>query len=311
MKLIYTLAGFIIFTTLLSSKFSSNRVIDEQLRLGAKKPSHYIETLDEDKVKQGEYLVKKGWAYLSNGKKSKVISKHYVCTSCHNIKKEDPNLNKTNSQDRLNYAKDHNLPFLQGTTLYGTVNREHWYNGDYKLKYGSLVIPALDTLENAVQLCAEVCSQGRVLDSWELEAIMSYLWTIDLKTEDLPNNEFNTLEELQSLYENASPATFVQEYKSDMIDLKGDLINGELIFELSCMYCHNGKGQVSKLKLKKDKFTLNKLKNNLYKGSEFDLLHITRHGTKPHTTHKPYMPHYTSERLSKQQLADLITYVSK
>ncbi len=311
MKLVYTLGGLILFTVLLSSKYSSKRVIDEQLRLGSEKPVHYIEKLDEAKIKQGEALIKKGWAYKTNGNKSKLISKHFVCTSCHNIKQVDPILNNTKPQDRLKYAEEHNLPFLQGTTLYGTVNRKHWYNGDYSLKYGSLVIPAADTLENAVQLCAEVCSQGRVLDDWELESIMHYLWTIDLKTDDLPTDKYNTAEELSALFEDASPATFVEESKSEMEGVTGNSENGKLIFERGCMFCHNGKEQVSSLKLKKDKYTLNKFKRNLYNGSDFDLLHIARKGTKPHVSHKPYMPHYTAERLSKQQLADLIAFVKQ
>ena len=311
MRKLYIIGGLLISSLFLSNIVSPKRVIDEQLRLGGDKPIHYIEKLDEQKIKQGESLIKKGWAYSPSGKKSKVISKHFDCTSCHNTQQEDPNLAKSSPESRLTYSKEHNIPFLQGTTLYGTVNREHWYNGDYNKKYGSLVIPAADTLANAIQLCAEVCSQGRTLEEWELESILHYLWTLDLKTDDLANQEYATLEELNSQFENASPATFITDSKEEIERLKGDPENGELIYELSCMYCHNGKSQVSELILKKDNYSINKLKKNLYKDSDFNLLHITRHGTKPHESHKPYMPHYTEERLSSQQLADLIAYISK
>jgi mono/diheme cytochrome c family protein len=311
MKLTYILSSAFLLTLLLSSQLSSQRVIDEQIRLGASKPTHYIDDLDAEKIKQGELLIKKGWAFLPNGKKSKVISKHFVCTSCHNLKQEDPDLRESNPEKRLIYAEEHKIPLLQGTTLYGTVNRKHWYNEDYAQKYGNLVIPAADTMTNAIQLCAEVCSQGRVLEDWELEAITQYLWTIDLKTDDLPSQNYSSLEELNSLFLDASPATFVNENKEDFENLVGNPINGGTVYRLSCMHCHQGKKQVSLVKLKYDKHTLNKFKKNLYKDTPFDLLQIVRNGTKPHETHKPYMPHYTAERLSKQQLADLIAFVSK
>lgn len=311
MKIFYGIGGLLVIAFLLSSNFSSKRVIDEQLRLGSEKPIHYIEKLDQEKVKKGEALIKKGWAYAPNGKKSKLISKHFVCTSCHNIKQEDPDLRYSIPEKRLAYSNKNKIPFLQGTTLYGTVNRKHWYNGDYYKKYGQLVIPSADTLTNAIQLCAQVCSQGRVLEDWEEESILHYLWTIDLKTDDLPKQEYESLEELNSLFKDASPATFVQETKEEMIQMNGNAQNGVLLYESSCMFCHNGKQQVSLLKLGKDKYTLNKLKKNLFQNTHFDLLYITRNGTKPHVSHKPYMPHYTAERLSKQQLADLVAFISE
>ena len=92
-------------------------------------------------------------------------SKHFVCTSCHNIQKEDPDLSIADPQARLEYARDMELPYLPGTTLYGAVNRTSFYNGDYEKKYGDLVKPARNNLREAIQLCAVECSQGRALRS--------------------------------------------------------------------------------------------------------------------------------------------------
>ena len=41
------------------------------------------------------------------------------------------------------------IPFLQGTALYGAVNRTSFYNGDYEKKYGSLVSKARNDLREA------------------------------------------------------------------------------------------------------------------------------------------------------------------
>jgi len=72
---------------------------------------------------------------------------------------------------RLTYTAERGLPFLQGTTMYGAVSRETYYNGDYDKKYGELVKPARHDIRGAIQLCAVECAQGRALKDWELESI--------------------------------------------------------------------------------------------------------------------------------------------
>ena len=64
------------------------------------------------------------------------ISKYYVCTTCHNLEIEDPDLRVSDPETRLTFAKENDLPFLQGSTFKGIVNRESWYNDDYVKKYG-------------------------------------------------------------------------------------------------------------------------------------------------------------------------------
>jgi len=133
----------------------------------------------------GEDIVKYGISKRPGEKKSRRQSKHFVCTSCHNVEREDPNLAFPTPEARLNYTIEKGLPFLQGTTLYGAVNRDSYYNGDYEKKYGELIKPARHDIRGAIQLCAVECAQGRKLKDWEIESVLAYLWTIDLKVKDV------------------------------------------------------------------------------------------------------------------------------
>ena len=53
-----------------------------QAALGEKRPEHYLPP-DEDLARVGEDLVRFGRAIGPNGKRTKYISKYYVCTTCH------------------------------------------------------------------------------------------------------------------------------------------------------------------------------------------------------------------------------------
>jgi mono/diheme cytochrome c family protein len=300
----------------------SSSVFSVLKAFGEKPQSHYIPVLDQEKVQMGEDLIKKGRT-IRNGKKTKFISKFYKCTDCHNIVKEDPDLRYSDPEARLDYAVKQDIPFLQGTTLYGTVNRESWYNGDYYKKYGDLVVPARKSLRGALQLCAEVCSQGRRLEQWEEDVILSYLWTIDLKLEDLKLSKtdlktINTADRtkndsiikfIKSRYLSYSPATFLEPNPSKNTAITGDPDLGEHIYTSSCLSCHGPNGTGEYLKLGKDKLSYKFLKRKTQNGKPFSLYNITRKGTYPIPGHKPYMPHYTKERLSEKQLEDLRAFI--
>ena len=49
----------------------------------------------------------------------------------------------------------------------------------------------------------------------------------------------------------------------------------------------------------------------LKKTSEMSVYEIVRRGTNPIAGYKPYMPHYTQEKLSNQQIEDLVAYINK
>lgn len=297
------------------------------LSLGEAKSKHDIEQPDPKLVAQGEAIVLKGRAKLEGTGYSKYVSKFYVCTDCHNVAQEDPILSKSDPDTRLQYTQTQKLPFLQGSTFHGIVNRESWYNDDYIKKYGDLVKPARNDLSEAVQLCSKVCSQGRYLKAWELEAVMAYLWSLELKLEDLDipqelnqrlsaaqgNGGDNTalIKELKGYYAQKSPATFSTpptDKAKGYEGITGNAENGAKIYAGACQHCHKPNG-ASRLILDDSKLTFRKLKRNMTKSNNFSIYEIIRHGTHRLEGHKAYMPHYTLERMSHQQVEDLKAFI--
>lgn len=275
--------------------------------LGIDKVKHDKGSPDPKLVAQGEDIVLTGRTKLEGKGNSNFVSKFYVCTNCHNVAQEDPDLKVMNPEKRLEYTQSKQLPFLQGTTFYGMVNRESWYNDDYVKKYGDLVKPARNDLAEAVQLCAKVCSQGRYLEDWELESVMAYLWSLEYKVGDLgiPADLIKQLEnakasgqknpelvkQLKSFYAKKSPATFAEpptDKSKGYEGLVGDAGNGAKIYEGACQHCHKPNG-ASRLILDDSKFTFRKLKRNINRSSNFSIYEIVRHGTHALEGHKAYM----------------------
>lgn len=329
---IIVLSSVIILGFITSSnpdKWSDETPVSQFLwAMGMDKPMHYIETIDEEKARMGKEIVTKGRTERTNGKMSNYVSKYFVCTDCHNQVQEDPVLNEFDPQARLDYCVENKLPFLQATTFWGMVNRKSWYNDDYILKYGDLVKPASENLNEATKLCAIECSSGRPLEEWEQEAITHYYWTLQLTMGDLNLSEkewrkINILsgsemdrKELIALVESkfmtASNATFVDppyplgtHYQTGK---PGDAMNGEKLYDASCVTCHNQFGP-SQLVLDKSIFTKRKFRNNIEKDTDFNLYKILRKGTYAQPGHMQYMPHYTAQRMSDQQVEDLRAFI--
>lgn len=302
-------------------------------QLGDQMPLHYIpeNELDSAKIAQGKNLVQSGFTHTT----SKSLfesrqSKHFVCTDCHNFEREDPDLSKSNPETRLSYVVENKLNFLPATTLYGTVNKNHWYNDDYLKKYGDLVVPARDSLHNAVQLCAVVCSQGRALTDEEMEGVMHYLNSIGYTIKDLglTNSELELISKIlesgennsskkeaialiKAKYLDYSPATFMdpQTIESRKQGSFGNPRNGKIIYDLSCLTCHK-EGGVTNYKLNDEQLTFKHLSYWAKTDKVFSVYNITRKGTYSKNGYKPYMPNYTKQRLSDQQLEDLMAYIN-
>ena len=276
----------------------------------------------------GKDLVLSGISKKPNGKKSKRQSKHFVCTSCHNIVQEDPNFTSIDPQARLLYTNENGLPFLQGTTLYGLVNRTQYYNGDYDKKYGEDVYEARNNIRNAIELCAVGCAQGRSLKPYEMESILSYLWTIELKMKDLQlsdedrnliNNALtnntgkdNAIQLIKSKYNQYSPATFLKPPPDRKLGtgLTGVPANGKLIYNNSCLHCHKN-GRYSYFFMKDSKMDKKFLARKAGTYSPYSIYQVIRYGTTPFSGRKSYMPHYTQEKMSDQQMADLKAYLDQ
>ncbi len=274
----------------------------------------------------GKALVHRGKAKKPGGGKTDMQSNHFVCTACHNTVAEDPDLSVVDPQARLLYARDNELPYLPATTLYGAINRKTYYNGDYEKKYGDLVKPARNNIREAIQLCAVECSQGDKLEEWELESVLAYLWTIDLRIQDLDLSEqeidrINTaingngdqqtaIELIKSKYLSGAPATFVDppEDREAGLGLVGNPENGKLIYELSCLHCHEG-SRYAFFELDDSWFSFRFLEKHFPKYTRYSVYQVTRYGTQPLPGKRAYMPNYTLEKMSNQQLEDLKAYI--
>ncbi len=275
----------------------------------------------------GESLVRTGFSDKPGGGRTSKQSRHFVCTSCHNIQLEDPDLAVADPQARLEYAAANGLPFLQGTTLYGAVNRTSFYNGDYQKKYGELVKPARNNLREAIQLCAVECSQGRLLEPWELESVLAYLWTLELRVADLglTQEERTRIDQalagqgdkqaairlLKDQYLPGSPATFLTpppDRKTGYAGLKGDPENGKLIYDLSCLHCHQG-GRYAFFELDDSDYSFKYLDRHIDRYTRYSIYQVIRYGTSPLNGKRTYMPNYTREKLTDQQVEDLRAYI--
>lgn len=298
-------------------------------RFGDPLPDHNTERLGEEWVNRGREIIFTGTTTGPDGQRTRIQSRHFVCTNCHNTAQEDPDLRVSDPNQRLSFVNEKGLPFLQATTLYGTVNKVSWYNGDYLLKYGDLVKPANESLREAIHLCALVCSQGRDFNEWEMDAVLAYLWSIQYKLGDLdltPEN-WELLSQLQgrrgpnpemaaglkTFYRSGSPATFVDAPEDKMegyADVQeGNPETGRLIYDISCLSCHNRQGPSNYLKLEHDPLSLGLLRRKIGSKGHLSLYEIVRHGTHGEHGHRAYMPNYTAERMSNQQLEDLRSYI--
>lgn len=308
----------------------STTLSDLLLQLGEPRPHHWIEGTDEQ-VRQGREIVLEGRT-SAEGRPSRVASPGFLCTDCHNVQREDPDLRVSDPDARLPYVVASGQPFLPGTTLWGTVNRASWFNDDYVRKYGTLVQPANASLREAVRLCAAECSQGRLMDEWEIDAILAYLWTLEITLADLDLSEpelrlvaagvadpawaERARSTLRSGWLQAAPA-HVREAPADRTEgygNTGDPARGEQIFEHSCLTCHEAekgdrRGVRGSFPLDARRPTIAMLWRNRASSTNLSVHQVITHGTRPYGVPMAYMPFFTKERLSDQQVDDLLAYL--
>lgn len=280
-------------------------------------------------------LIEVGYSIITEGKanykghKGRLVSAYFVCTDCHNLKREYSSLTESSPEDKLEYTSENNLPFLPASSFYGIYNRKQFYTKDYVKKYGELVNDARDTLENAVQLCAKYCSSGRYLEDWELNAIMHYFKSTELTLGDLKlsHKELSLLESLERLSSSQKEevlksmrSKFTQSYIATFLPAmdvnkrkygkNGNAENGKLIYEKSCLHCHDN-ARVTYLDLDHDKLDAQMFWRNIQNYSDKSLYQIIRYGTYPIAGRKQYMPLYPEEKMSNQQLEDLVAYIKQ
>jgi mono/diheme cytochrome c family protein len=302
-----------------------DKVVAVLVQLGDTTPSHYQADFTQEEVTRGKELIFTGRSRDPRGKKSKRISKFYTCTSCHNVVKETDDLLSIDLDEKLNYAVKNQVPFLQGSTFKGMVNRESWYNDDYEKKYGDLVTKARSSLAESVQLCAQECSQGRKLKEWELTAILAYFQSLSYTLDELNFNEEEwsvitqgqdkqqKINLIKSKYLLKNAATFGKlptDKKTGYVGLLGDANQGEKVYRYACQSCHS-EGGVSDVVLDNSKVTFKWLKKNITANHSGSLYEIIRNGTYAESGHKEYMPNYTEEKMSNQQIENLRAYIEQ
>lgn len=313
--------------TKLSNDLKNQSVIAVEQLLGGEAPNHNIKELDPELAEAGEELITNGKANYKD-KKGSLISSYFNCTDCHNLVKETEDITDLDPQNRLDYLVKNNLPYTAGSTFFGMFNRTKFYNGDYDKKYGDLVIDARDTLANSIQLCAEYCASGRPLVEWELNAIMHYFKREELKIKDLDlsqkeinqiseavasnQNTEKLLELIQSKYIDAYGATFTgtKAEKNRKYGENGDVENGKKIYESGCLYCHEN-SRVTYLNLNDDVLSGKFLWNNKEGYDDLSVYQVVRWGTYPIIGRQQYMPLYTKEKMSDNQLEDLVAYIKE
>jgi mono/diheme cytochrome c family protein len=307
-------------------KVGSLTVEEARIALGGEPLKHTIEEADPKKALIGKNLIEKGQTKRGLFK-SKIISPYFVCTDCHNVGREFEVASDQSPNKRLDYAKQKNLPFLPGSTFWGIYNRTNFYNDDYIKKYGDKISVAKTSLTESIQVCAKYCSAGRNLKDWEVEAIMHYFKQNELKLTDLNL----TLEQLTDLMQinqlsqdkkvdllNVLDASYVKGYAAHFSETMpkderkygegGNVADGKFIYENACLYCHKD-GRVSNLKLDNDLLSGRMFVNHMEDYTDHSPYQIIRWGTYTMAGRNQYMPRYTKDKMSDQQLEDLMAYI--
>lgn len=264
---------------------------------------------------------------------SQPLSQAYRCIHCHNLVREDASLTTQDpeARERLVRAKTPadgrrdpaGLALTPGTTLWGAVNRERFYNGHFT-KYHALLVGSGQPMDpaklaDAVQICCRFCSVGRYPEPWELDSMLAALWEIELRVQDLdlsPEKLTQLLADLQS----DSPLTaararlavkngFLRSAEANRLDLpvrstaefdeypggtivKGNAEAGKLLYQSACAGCHHsefGLPEGRSLGVSAPRFH-----EFVWHGTERDDL---------------YMPFFAKERLSRRQAADIRAYL--
>jgi len=306
------------------------KVADVLTRLGAAPAPHQPDlSVIGASVERGAELVLQGVTVGPDGKRTSRQSKNFVCTSCHNVQREDPDLRSPDPEARLEYVHKKGIPFLPATALYGVINRRSFYNGDYQKKYGDLVYKARNDLREAIQLCAVECAQGRPLLDWELESVLAYLWTIGLELGDLGLSQAqlqdiesalqrgepraDLVELIRGRYRTDSPATFVKPPEDRQLgytEVEGNAERGQLIYDLACLHCH-APGQYTFFKLDDSRFSFQHLDKHIPRYTRYSIYQVIRFGTSPMAGKRTYMPNFTLQKMSDQQVEDLRAYIQQ
>lgn len=262
------------------------------------------------------------------------LSAHYRCVHCHNLAREDVKLTVQDPEEREKLLRraaspepakrDGSVLFLAtGTTLWGAVNREQFYNGHYtgyrelEVTDGRKMNPR--SLADAIHVCCSYCSVGRPPERWELDSLLAYHWELELRLKDLDLPEA-TLRQLLHQLSGRDPQAVEQarhlvrqfylrsagahlgelpkaakddsDRYADGTTQLGDSARGHLLYSSACAACH---GTAIHPRAGAELLTTHyRFNQSVLRGSERGPV---------------YMPLFSAERLSRRQLADMRAYL--
>lgn len=295
-----------------------------------------VNVLDKEKPSsenKGRQLVTRGYTNTFKGNKTAPTSRKLFCVACHTIEKEHPNSNNISPQSRLEHGDSMDIPFLPGAPFYGLVNRVAFFNNDYQEIFSDKNRVAVQVghrdIRKAIQACNTLYAKGRTLAPWEIESILAFLWTLELKVGDLnmPDTIIRIAEEaINSSKDNARAVNLMRRYYKEVYaaslvlplpigernlisPVLNDFANGKKVYRRSCLHCHAGK-RYANFKLDGSQKTFKFLKKNFDIPSRYSIYDAVRYspGSKGNRTTPP---HYTAERMSNQQLQDLRFYITQ
>jgi mono/diheme cytochrome c family protein len=302
-------------------------------KLGKIRPNG-VDNQRQHSVDKGRELVNFGYTADFKDRKTAKIG-NLPCAVCHSLMPEHDDLSIIDPQKRLMYADSFQLPFLPGSPLYGMVNRVYFFNGDYQTTYKNeefidLVKKGHSDLRTAIQACNSIFADGRTLEEWEIESILAYLWTLqirmkDLKFEDqdlkdiqfaLDNNTGNAkaVNLLRRAYVEVYPANLsvpqpIAERKKTS-PIINNFANGKRVYERSCLHCHADKKHAS------PRFDLNQSTFQFLKKhfddttSRYSIYEALRYLPTPSRAHRnSRSPHFSKQRLADQQIQDLRFFI--
>ncbi len=285
-------------------------------------------------IHKGRQLVTTGITINEKGKQTPPTSRKLTCVACHTLQNEYFEPVVINPEKRLEYADSMNLPFLPGTPFRGIVNRVRFFNDDYQKIFSNKKAKALkkghNNIREAIQTCNQVYAKGRELKEWEIESILAFFWTIELKlgelkisSEDLASikksietNRQNAraVNLMRRYYREVYPATLVAplpiDQRRQISPIINNFQNGRILYQRACLHCHENKryanfsldSRQKTFKFLKKHFDNDKSVYSIYTSSRYNPdSKLDRKGT----------PHYTAERMSDQQLQDLRFFILK
>ncbi|BDS14744.1 cytochrome c family protein [Aureispira anguillae] len=282
---------------------------------------------------KGQQLVMRGYTRNFKGQKTAKTSSKLFCVACHTTEKEHPQIGTMNPQSRLEHGDSVGIPFLPGAPFYGLVNRVAFFTNDYQHIFAHKNRLALQVghrdIRKAIQACNTVYAKGRSLEAWEIESILAYLWTMELKMGDLqvPDTLITIIEDaiktnignsravnlMRRYYQEVYPASLISPIPVGERNLISPVLNsysnGRRVYKQSCLHCHAGK-RYANFGLDRSQKTFKFLKKHFDLTSKYSIYDALRYspGSKGNKTNPP---HYTVERMSNQQLQDLRFYITQ